>query len=75
MKRHPLDAIALIAGLLTIGFGLLGLAHQLGAFPLGPGGVALAICLAVGFGGIGLLVLAPKTRPDVSDPRLSTRGR
>lgn len=57
MDRHPLDPIALVAGLVTIVGGVIALLHQVGAFHLGPGSVFLIACIVLGTAGTALVLL------------------
>ena len=57
MERHPLDPIALVTGLVVVIAGVIALLHQLGAFSLGVGPVALIACGLLGAGGIALVAL------------------
>jgi hypothetical protein len=50
MTRHPADLLSLLAGLLTLGFGLVLLTGGIGDLPMGWVGPAVAI-------GLGALIL------------------
>jgi hypothetical protein len=67
MRRHPPDVISLLAGLMTLGLGLLLLSGGLGDVPMEWVGPAVAI-------GVGLLILvaARPGRNAVEDPALTT---
>lgn len=58
MERHPLDPIALVAGLVTLTAGAIALAHQTGVIGLGPGPVALVALIALGLAGATLVMLS-----------------
>jgi hypothetical protein len=60
VTRHPADLFSLVAGLLTVGLGLLLLSGGVGQVPMAWVGPAVAI-------GVGLLILVaarPKGGPD-----------
>jgi len=58
MNSHPLDPIALIAGLVTLVGGIVALLHQGGAMHLGPAALATIACVTLGLAGAGGVFLA-----------------
>ena len=71
MERHPLDPIALVAGLVTAIAGIVALLHQLGAFHLG---LAPTVLIASGLLGLGGVVLVALTARPPSEPRQPDLG-
>ena len=56
MNRHPLDPIALVAGLVALIAGFTGLLHQSGAISLDLATVVLMALIVRGLGGAALVV-------------------
>ena len=61
MERHPLDPVALVAGVLTVVGGVVALLHQTGAFGLDVGSTGLIACVALGVGGAALVALTNRS--------------
>lgn len=57
MNRHPLDPIALVAGVTSIVAGVVALLHQAGVVPLGPAAVITLALVVLGLAGAALVVL------------------
>ena len=66
MKPHPLDPIALIAGLIAMIAGLIAVLHQSGVISLNLGLVIVFALMALGVGGAALVVLENRRRTRVT---------
>ncbi len=62
MKRHPLDPIALVSGLVATVAGIIALLHQGGAIALGLPAVLMMALIALGVGGAALVALSARAR-------------
>lgn len=51
MERHPIDPIALVAGLVTLAGGVIALLHQTGTVELGAEATAIVACIMLGVAG------------------------
>jgi hypothetical protein len=65
MKRHPLDPLALVAGVVTVVAGVIAVLHQSDVIPLGLSAVVLLGLVVLGLAGAALVVLSTRRNPDV----------
>ncbi len=68
MTSHPIDPVALVAGLVAVVAGLVAVLHQGGAISLNLPLVILLALLAVGIGGASLVLLESRKRGSVRGP-------
>ena len=68
MRRHPLDPIALVAGVVSIVAGLVAALHQGGAISLGLPAVVLLSLVVLGLAGAGLVLLSSRPSADLATP-------
>ena len=69
MKRHPLDPIPFVAGVVAVLAGLIALAHQIGAISLGLPAVVVSSLVVLGSAAAALVVLDGRRSDD--DPPAS----
>lgn len=56
MERHPIDPIALVAGLVTLAGGVIALLHQTGTVEMGAEATTIVACVMLGVAGaLGVL--------------------
>ncbi|MGB6059179.1 MAG: hypothetical protein WBF71_13060 [Microthrixaceae bacterium] len=65
MNPHPLDPIALVAGLVALSAGVIAVMHQSGAISLNLPLVIVLGLIALGIGGAALVVLESHRRDSV----------
>jgi hypothetical protein len=71
MTRHPADLLSLLAGLLTLGFGLVLLSGGIGDLPMEWVGPAVAI----GLGALILFAARPAHEGNEEEPASTDEGR